>query len=549
MRHLMIWACTGLFVSIASLGAEDFDAEVDALFEAFAQPGSPGAAVTVMKGDAIVLEKAYGLAQLEYDIPVTSETIFHVASVSKQFATFAVVLLAHEGALTLDDDIRDHLPGFPDLGHVITIRHLIHHTSGIRDQWSLLQTAGWRMDDVITRDDIMKLMRAQRDLNFPPGDAHLYSNAGYTLIGEIVANVSGQSLKEFTQERIFEPLGMTHTHFHDDHRHIVPNRAYSYGRLGEDAYQKLVLSYANVGATSLLTTGADLMKWQRNFVTGEVGGVAATETMLERGALNDGRTIRYGFGLSHGTYKGTPIISHGGADAGFRSYLMRFPEADLSVAVLSNLAQADTGGLALSVAELFMDTAPPTPSAPGEQAAPNDAADPESYEGLYLNTDINQLYRLNVRDGKLRLTQGVGGEPVVFDAQADGTFRSGGGGIVEMDVAADGSARAMHITFANAVRRTFTPTERPKRDEVELESYAGRYFSPELDAFMDVRVDGKRLIIERRKEGPSPATPAFRDGFSWEGETIRFERGDDGTVTGLRANSGRVLNLRFDRTR
>src|SRR5579862_9812223 len=225
----------------------ELSASVDALFTTWDQSGAPGAALAVVEDGQIVYTRGYGMANLEYAVPITPSTIFHVASISKQFTSFAINLLALEGRLSLDDDIRTHFPEFGDFGKTITLRHLRHHTSGLRDQWDLLQLAGWRMEDVITEQDILDLAWKQRDLNFAPGAEHLYCNTGYTLLAVIVKRVAGQSLREFAQERIFAPLGMTNTHFHDDHRMVVPNRAYSYAlREGGEGFEHRVLSFANV---------------------------------------------------------------------------------------------------------------------------------------------------------------------------------------------------------------------------------------------------------------------------------------------------------------
>jgi CubicO group peptidase (beta-lactamase class C family) len=573
--HSLLLLAATLLVA-ATLHADERSDQIDEIFKKYSEVGSPGAAITVMQGDEIVYEKGYGLAQLEYEIPITTETIFHVASVSKQFTTFSIVLLAQEGKLSLDDDIRKHLPDFPDLGHTITIRHLIHHTSGVRDQWSLLIEAGWRFDDVITRDDIMKLLNKQTDLNFPPGDAHLYCNAGYTLLGEIVASISGKSLKEFTQERIFDPLGMTHTHFHDDHQHIVPQRAYSYSSLaqidgftvtsstGDGTYRKAVLSYANAGATSLFTTGSDLMKWQRNFETGQVGGESTIELMLEKGTLNDGRELNYGFALSHGLYRGLRTIGHGGADAGFRSFVVRFPEHDLSIALVSNLAQVNSGGLSFKVADIFLEEA--FEEAESKESDSQDLQtieiSPEeldTFKGIYLSKDYNYAYKLTQKEGLLRITRGAA-RPIDFTRGAarpidlihlgQNQFRAKDNPnalLLEIDPDAKGKVKAIYVTSSNTVRRSFHPVEKPTRSADHLKQYVGRYFCPELDVFNDITLDGKRLRLETRRIAPSAMHPLFKDGFGWRNATMRFERDNRGNITGFRRNSGRILNLHFDK--
>jgi CubicO group peptidase (beta-lactamase class C family) len=542
-----------MWVSILA-HSDDRSDKVDALFEEFSKPGSPGLAITVMAGETILYDKGYGLAQLEYEIPISTETIFHVASVSKQFTTFAVVLLAHDGKLSLDDNIRKHLPDFPDVGHTVTVRHLIHHTSGIRDQWSLLMAAGWRMDDVITRDDIMHLLNNQRELNFPPGESFLYSNAGYTLLGEIVKNVSGRSLKDFAAERIFAPLNMKHTHFHDDHRHVVPNRAYSYSKLDDGGYEKSVLSYANVGATSLFTTGSDMMKWQRNFATGQVGGKEAIATMMQRGKLNDGRELAYGFALAHTPYKGLRTISHGGADAGFRSYLGHFPDQDLSIAVTGNLAQMSPANMAFGIADIYLEkwlvqetTQESENNGEKQRLISDDML--KKYKGTYLNEEINQTFKLLEKDGILKIAMGTA-LPTPLKAIDETRFRSADTPpSLEIQIETDkkNDVSAVHLTTKNSAQTTYVPARRPKRTAAFLEPLTGRYYSAEIDSHYDVTFDGKHLYMKRLKTGPSVLQPAYLDGFNWEGELIRFVRDGGGNPIGFRLNSGRILNLWFEK--
>ncbi|MFO8059324.1 MAG: serine hydrolase domain-containing protein, partial [Bacillota bacterium] len=329
--------------------------EVDQLLADWNRSDCPGAAVLVTLGGDVVHRGGYGCAQLEYDIPITPSTIFHVASVSKQFTALAVAMLADEGRISIDDDIRDYFPEMVDFGPTITIRHMAHHASGLRDQWELLRLAGWRMDDVITTEHIMKMVRRQRELNFHPGDEHLYCNTGYTLMAELVARVTGMSFRDYTHSRIFAPLGMESTHFHCDHQEIVRNRAYSYSPRHGGGFRKSVLNYANAGATSLFTTVEDLARWLLNFDSEEVGGREVMRQMHQRLVLNDGRTIPYAFGLAFSEHRGARLIGHSGADAGFRSYCGRFPDFGLGIAVLSNLSTFNPQVTALEIAGIYLE--------------------------------------------------------------------------------------------------------------------------------------------------------------------------------------------------
>jgi CubicO group peptidase (beta-lactamase class C family) len=314
---------------------------------------TPGASIAVQRDGKLIYSKGFGYADLEYGIKNTPTTIFHIASVSKQFTAFAIAMLADQRKLSLNDDIRKYLPELHDFGDVITINHLVHHTSGLRDQWNLLMMAGWRLDDVITQKQIMRVISRQRDLNFKPGEEMLYCNTGFTLMAEIVSRVTGESFPEWTRKNIFEPLDMKNTLFYDDHEKIVKNRAYSYYETN-GGYKKSVLNYANVGATSLFTTVEDLNKWAVNFEKMEVGNQNVMKLMNQRFVLNKGDTINYAFGQSVDKYKGLNAYSHSGGDAGYRSYLLRFPDQHFSVAVFSNLASFNPGAIGYALADLYL---------------------------------------------------------------------------------------------------------------------------------------------------------------------------------------------------
>lgn len=408
--YIVTLTFTVSFCFFVYTGERDIPYEIDKLFKSVDSRSSPGAAVAVLKNGEIVISRGYGMANLEYEIPITPETIFHVASVSKQFTAFAIAALADQGLISLDEDVRTYIPEFPDFGETLTVRQLAHHTSGLRDQWELLAMAGWRLDDVITKEHIFKMLKHQRELNFSPGEEYLYSNMGYSVLAEIVERVSGQSFQEWTHDNIFQPLGMNNTHFHEDHRHIVPNRAYSYSPDRENGFRKSVLSYANVGATSLFTTVEDLALWIKNFDTHQIGNERIFNLMHERGVLNNGDPIGYAFALQIGRYRGVEVVGHGGADAGFRSYVGRFPEHNFAVIVLSNLSSMVPQQIAYRIADVYLENVlepadiRPETSASGEQPAGEDKPTPEQltqYTGRYYSDELGTYYTIEIRDEKL----------------------------------------------------------------------------------------------------------------------------------------------------
>jgi CubicO group peptidase (beta-lactamase class C family) len=387
------------------LGAERLETDVDkrigqVITASVGSADGPGAAVAVVRDGKIIYSKGFGHSDLEHDAHITPTTVFHIASVSKQFTAFAIAMLADQGKLSIHDDIRKYLPEMHDFGTPITINHLVHHTSGLRDQWNLLMLAGWRLDDVITKDQIMRLVSKQRELNFKPGEEMVYCNTGFTLMAEIVSRVTGQSFADWTQENIFKPLDMSNTLFYDDHEKIVYNRAYSY-QIGTDGFRKSVLSYANAGATSLFTTVEDLSKWANNFDDMKVGNERVMKMMEERFVLNNGDTISYAFGQSIGKHKGLRTISHGGADAGYRSYFLRFPDQHMAISVFSNLGSFNPGGLAYMIADLYLaDELKPDPTAaPGPEQTPEEGEtfDPATvrladFTGRFYSPELETTY-------------------------------------------------------------------------------------------------------------------------------------------------------------
>lgn len=344
-----------LYISNVEELAKEPEGRVDQLANAMIPGDGPGASIAVIKDNKMVYSKGFGYANLEYGIKNTGQTIFHIASVSKQFTGFAIAMLADQGKVSMQDDIRKYIPELPDFGTPITLNHLVHHTSGLRDQWNLLAIAGWRLDDVITHEQIMRLLVKQRELNFKPGEEMVYCNTGFTLLAEVVHRVTGQSFPAWMKENVFMPLEMNSTLFYDDHEKIVPNRAYSY-YLRDTVLKKSVLSYANVGATSLFTTVEDLGKWAINFDSMKVGNSRIMEKMEDRFILNKGDTMSYGYGQGIGKYKGLKTFSHGGADAGYRTMLLRFPEQHFDVIVFSNLASFSPGGMSYAIADTYLSS-------------------------------------------------------------------------------------------------------------------------------------------------------------------------------------------------
>ena len=314
-------------------------------------PSRLAAALGIVHEGKLVYQKGYGQANLEQNIPINPSTVFYIASTSKQFTAASIALLAKQNKLSLDDDIRKYLPELPEYDSRITLRHLIHHTSGIPDYLELLGLAGERLDDVHSEEEILELLSRQKSLSFKPGDQFLYSNSGYFLLGVIVKRVSGKSLAQFAEEQIFNPLGMTHTRFHDSRTRLVKNRAQGYFSSKEGEFRNYLTQFDRVGDGGLMTTVEDLFRWDQAIENGTLGGKDFASSLLTQGQLNNGNSLTYAFGLMIGQHRGLKTISHGGSFIGFKSELLRFPERRLSVICLCNHNAADATKLAKEVAQ------------------------------------------------------------------------------------------------------------------------------------------------------------------------------------------------------
>ena len=529
--------------------APDVRAAVAEVFASYDRPDAPGCALGVFQDGETVYSRGFGMANLEYGIPIDDKSVFRIASVSKQFTAAAAVLAAQEGALSLDDDIRRWLPELPEYATPITIRMLLNHTSGIRDYLTLADLVGLRDDDWYTNEEALALIARQRHTNFTPGSEHLYSNSGYFLISQIIPRATGRSLRQYAEEKIFGPLGMDDTHFHDDHTEIVAGRASGYAPV-VNGFRVSMTTLDMVGDGGVFTTVEDLRKWDRNFYDPKVGGRSFVAALLERGVLSDGDTLEYALGLEHGEHRGLPVISHGGAFVGFRAQLIRFPVQRLSVATLCNVATADPTALSFRVADLFLADflSPEEVTREAGDAGIDDAqvslsnAQLARWVGLYRGADEGDYVRLELQDGALTVAVGPG-YPLVPTGEA--RFRLDGAPI---DLSFEGEPG--HRTFE--LRRperseSFSEVEPAALTPEIAASYAGRWRSEELGTEYRIEADGDRLRLERGRGDPIPLQPTVDDEFLVNGDVLTFERGRDGAPTAFTIDAGRVRGIRFER--
>lgn len=529
---------------------------VDMLLAPYDKPGMPGAAVAIMNKGEVVFQNTYGTGNLEYKVPVTPSTVFHVASVSKQFTVFSVLLLAESGRISLDDDIRDYISEVPDFGHTITLRHLIHHTSGLRDQWDLLIMAGWRLDDVITQEHILKMISWQKELNFLPGERYMYCNTGYTLLSEVVKRVTGMSLHDFTRNRIFAPLGMDNTFFCDDHERVISNRAYSYYR-SKGHYKKGVLNYANTGATGLFTTLEDLTKWVRNFDNPLVGNKKIFEKMMRRGVLSDGDTIDYAMGQRIGIYHGMQIIHHTGSDAGFKAYLGRIPEKDFALIVLSNNAGFPESLIARKIIEVIFPRQPGPSLAcfsDNRSVTGSDESLPvghKKYCGTYWNDKNLYLVKIRLINDTLRFVwPGKFDRPMIPEGRD--TFRMPGF-YPHLRAVFDHHphpGKTLTLKREGSDALCFISHLQVEYTRQSLHKYTGIYFSPELATWYLFEVKDKKLVVSHRRHRDFYIKPYGLDLFQADGRIfrkIRFVRTVDGQIRGCSISSRRAREIWFNK--
>ena len=521
---------------------------LDAVFADYNRSDSPGCAVGVYRDGEILEARGYGMADLEQGIAIGPRTVFDIGSTSKQFTAASIALLAQDGELSLDDDVREYIPELPAYGQTITIRHLLNHSSGLRDYIELMLLAGVDIDDVTDGDEALEIITRQRALNFAPGSDWLYSNSGYFLASVIVERVSGKTLPEFAAERIFVPLGMRHTLYRDDYTLVIPQRASAYAPRPGGGYAIDMSNWQQVGDGAVFTTVEDLLRWDRNFYQPRVGGERLLADLLTAGALDDGETLDYALGLFHGEHRGLPTVSHGGSWGGYRAELLRFPEEHFSVAVLCNLAGTNPSGLARQVAGIYLEERlGPAPEGSGSDRTAADV--PESalrgVTGTYRDPEDGTVQVLEVADGALQL-QAFGRTLALLPASRTEFFAANLP--IELRLRFEGAQPGRFVETLEGEETVFLRVETVEATQAELRASVGHFYSPELDATCEVRLESGALQLVPPGSGePVELSPLERGSFHGGGMRLRFQDGD-GKAGGFLLDLGRVRGLVFERT-
>jgi CubicO group peptidase (beta-lactamase class C family) len=550
-RQVLVVLLMALSLIVCHVRSEEIPPQIDELFSKWDKPDSPGGAVAVLKEGKVILKKVFGLANLEQNIAITPQTVFCIGSVSKQFTAFCVALLESRRQLSLDDDIRTHIPEMHDYGVPITIRHLILHTSGLRDHRMLIYLSGRETGELHGADEVLeKVLARQKIINFNPGDKYEYSNSNYFLLGEIVHRVSGKSLGEFARQNIFEPLGMNSTQYLDDYTRLIENRASSYYPSENDGYRNYIDTFDLVGSGGVYTTLDDLILWVRNFEKAKVGGPEVIQKVLARGKLNTDEEIDYSFGLEHGTLKGLQTIFHSGSHGGYGAMIRWFPEQEFLVICLSNFSRLDTRYISRRIADIYLkdlfrekQEIHQIISLPREQL--------QDKSGFYQSPTDKSVLKVSVQNDRL-LCESNFSWTVEYAPINQTEFKS-----VKPDTpmilkfvrSDDNPPFVIQNLYEAREINTYEPVKLVSLSEEELLEYTGEFDSEEMDTTWRMIIkEGKLYVRFERAQRRAPQgflRPIIKDEFAAWPSIFTFFRDKDGKVSGFVFGPDKKTGIEF----
>lgn len=520
---------------------------VDHIFEDWNNTDTPGGALAVIQDGEIVYSKGYGMADLEHDIAVSPSSVFYIASVSKQFVNFCILLLEEEGKLDLNAPIQTYLPDFPDYGAPLTIRNFVHHTSGVRDYLTLMRLKGRSYLDEIGKEEAYELIKSQKALNFPPGERYLYSNSCYFMLALVVEQVSGQSIRDFAHENIFQPLGMNHTLFYDDNTDLVKNRAFSYRKAGQ-GFDNTILRFDLVGSGGLYSTVEDLYRWDQNYYDNQLGrgGQQIIDKMLTEGTLNNGESTNYAFGLRVGSYKGLPTVSHGGSLAGYRAYYLRFPEQEFTVVILANRSDASPNTKAYQVADIFLagqlkPEAPLSTKMKEVQGSEAITLQDEQIAGYY-EMEPGLYVEVKTDQGELVVHQNWKPGAFTLKRVNGNTFTHENDTIIFKTVENNKPRKMMF--YQDGQSTELTRFERYQPSSADLERYTGMYYCHEIGARYRITRQDDQLYLQIASWSPVALAPYRKGSFIHRGMRLIFNH-EQPQVKSFVVDAGRVQGLTF----
>jgi CubicO group peptidase (beta-lactamase class C family) len=546
------------FITANVLGQQDITTKVSPFDEAAKQADAflaqwdkndmPGCSVGAVKDGRLVYKKAFGMANLDYDIPNTTTTLFNLASASKPFTAASIVLLAEQGKLSLDDDIRKYLPEIPNYGNMITIRHLLYHTSGIREYQALILFGGMSPDNALTDKLILNMLARQKNVSFAPGTKHQYSNSNYHLLGIIVGRVSGKSLGAFAEENIFKPLGMKNTRYFDNRNEIVKNRATGYLVGSDKKVHARASLFDLVGGGGVLTTVEDLYLWDQNFYQPKIGNKEMIRLLTTPGTLNGGEQIGYTFGLFLNKYKGLPVIKHSGNMSGYRAQIVTFPEQKFTAMALCNNSAIFPSVIVEKFADFYLEgqlkPEVQTQKKTAESLPPTinlSEKDALGYAGIYASRESGAVFKLSLKDGKL-VNNGLLKNEVPLIPISEKRFLI----IADTDkylltptFNQSGKISEIKLILNSDKPDVFFPVKPPFDWPEQLAEYAGTYHSEELDADYKLSQEGKSLLIQIGENFEIRLNAGYVDYFVGQGGVINlaFTRNAKGKITGFIFNS------------
>jgi CubicO group peptidase (beta-lactamase class C family) len=554
MKRTIIAVLVLCLLTADSLFAQSLTEKVDHVFAEWNTTSSPGCALAVVKDGRIIYERGYGMANLELGISITPQSVFDIGSVSKEITALAMLLLVQDGKISPDDDVRKYIPELPDYGNTITLRHMLHHTSGLRNYDDLFDLVGIPEADLTTDRDALELTARQKGVNFKPGEEFLYSDTNFFLMSVVVKRVTGQTLRQFAQERIFGPLGMTSTHYHDDHTMIVPRRATGYAPHNGGGFEIDMSNFEQVGDGSVMTTVEDLFKWDQNFEHPIVGGTEGIRLLTTPGTLNNGQPIPYGMGLFIDRYRGQKWIHHSGEWVGYRAAFSRFPDQHFSTLLTCNcIGSMNPMGMAKQVADIYLanEFAQAEKASAAQPAANVPAAELQQYVGKYWSQKNGALRNFEVRDQKLVMTA----PGMTYDM-----FPLGSGQFEALE--SDSEHRDKYIfrksnrtgqfeleAWEGGAPATYSAVKGPLPDPSRLPEYVGSYRNDELQSVWKLVVRDGKLIRQQWMAEDQELQPAFPDGFIAdlsEGQFLmHFNRDAEGKITGFDAATDMVRPMTF----
>ncbi len=539
-----------LFFSIYSFGQIKESQKIDSVFAKWNNKYAPGCTIGIIKDHKLIYTKGYGLANMEYNIPNSESSVFRIASTSKQFTAACILLLVEKDKLSLDNNLKKIFPEFPEYAKKIKIRHLLNHTSGIRDYLQIAYLKGLNDDDYYTDDNVMKWLVNQSNLNFVSGEEYLYSNSGYWLLGQIVKKIAGINIAEFARKEIFIPLGMNNTHFHNDHTQIVKNRASGYVLDNNGNYKISMTTLDMIGDGGIFTTINDIKKWDDSYYKSKILSREFWNMMTEQGILNNGKIIDYASGLRISKYKGLKTIKHGGGFVGFRAELLRFPDQKLSIAIFANRDDINPSSIAYKIADILLK------DKFTENIFKRDKKNKiDNPEGKFKLSQLSGDYELSpgfiakffIKNDSLKLFQRWDKSNHDLKRLSNNIFQISGNEYVSFSFSNLENGFTQTLKVMEGSRKTITTTRKKEIDitRINLKDYLGVYYSKELDVNYSFEIENQTLVLRiENKKSTIKSTINNIDEFSTNLGLVRFKR-KNSLIYGLELDSGRVINLIF----